>query len=51
MNQAFGGLNESTLRKAIFYGKLVNGVDVCRSSKQWVVSANAMTREYVAATR
>lgn len=45
------GLNESTLRKAISYGKLVNGVDVCKFGKQWVVSANAMTREYGAAAR
>ena len=40
------GLNESTLRKAITYGKLVNGVDVCKFGKQWVVSIEAMTREY-----
>ena len=40
------GLNESTLRKAIAYGKLVNGVDVCKFGKQWVVSIDAMTREY-----
>lgn len=40
------GLNESTLRKAITYGKLVNGVDVCKFGKQWVVSASAMHREY-----
>ena len=33
------------------HGKLVNGVDVCKFGKQWVVSANAMTREYGAATR
>lgn len=39
-------LNESTLRKAISYGKLVNGVDVCKFGKQWVVSINAMKREY-----
>ena len=45
------GLNESTLRKAISYGKLVNGVDVCKFGKQWVVSVNAMTREYGATTR
>ena len=45
------GLNESTLRKAIPYGKLVNGVDVCKFGKQWVVSANAMTREYGAARK
>jgi hypothetical protein len=40
------GLNESTLRKAIAYGKLVNGVDVCKFGKQWVVSIDAMKREY-----
>ena len=39
-------LNESTLRKAISYGKLVNGVDVCKFGKQWVVSIDAMEREY-----
>lgn len=40
------GLNDSTLRKAITYGKLVNGVDVCKFGKQWVISAEAMKREY-----
>lgn len=40
------GLNESTLRKAIAYGKLVNGVDVCKFGKQWVISVEAMRREY-----
>lgn len=40
------GLNESTLRKAISYGKLVNGIDVCKYGKQWVVSMDAMKREY-----
>ncbi len=40
------GLNESTLRKAIAYGKLKNGVDVCKFGKQWVISAEAMHREY-----
>ncbi len=39
-------LNESTLRKAVSYGKLVNGVDVCKFGKQWVVSIDAMKREY-----
>lgn len=43
------GLNESTLRKAISYGKLVNGIDVCKFGKQWVVSIDAMKREYGAA--
>ncbi len=40
------GLNESTLRKAIAYGKLVNGVDACKFGKQWVISVEAMKREY-----
>lgn len=40
------GLNESTLRKAISYGKLVNGVDVCKFGKQWVIFRGAMEREY-----
>ena len=43
---ALWGLNESTLRKAISYGKLVQGVDVCKFGKQWVVSMEAMKREY-----
>ena len=40
------GLNESTLRKAISYGKLKNGFDVCKYGKQWVVSIDSMMREY-----
>lgn len=40
------GLNESTLRKAISYGKLINGVDACKFGKQWVISKAAMEREY-----
>jgi hypothetical protein len=40
------GLHESTLRKAIAYGKLVNGVDACKYGKQWVISTKAMKREY-----
>ena len=40
------GLNESTLRKAISYGKFRIGVDVCKYGKQWVVSIDAMNREY-----
>lgn len=45
------GLNESTLRKAVAYGKLVNGVDACKFGKQWVVSVDAMKREYGTATK
>lgn len=40
------GLNESTLRKAVSYGKLIEGVDVIKYGKQWVVSSKAMEREY-----
>lgn len=40
------GLNESTLRKAISYGKLIKGVDVCKFGKQWVISVDAMKRVY-----
>lgn len=40
------GLNDSTLRKAIAYGKLINGVDACKYGKQWVISVAAMKREY-----
>lgn len=43
---ALWGLNESTLRKAVSYGKLRDGVDVCKFGKQWVVSMDAMRREY-----
>lgn len=43
---ALWALNESTLRKAITYGKLIEGVDVCKFGKQWVVSIHAMQREY-----
>ena len=39
-------LNESTLRKAISYGKLKRGIDVCKYGKQWVVSIDSMFREY-----
>ena len=40
------GLDENTLCKAIAYGKLVNGVDACKYGKQWVISTEAMKREY-----
>jgi hypothetical protein len=40
------GLNESTLRKAVSYGKLVDGVDVKKFGKQWIVTIEAMEREY-----
>lgn len=40
------GLSESTLRKAIAYGKIVPGVDARKYGKQWVVNRDAMLREY-----
>lgn len=40
------GLNESTLRKAISYGKLKNGTDVQKFGKQWVIAEDALRREY-----
>ena len=39
-------LHESTLRKAISYGKLINGVDVCKFGYSWVVTKDVMIREY-----
>lgn len=39
-------LNESTLRKAVNYGKLVNGVDVKKLGNQWVITLDSMKREY-----
>lgn len=42
---ALWGMHESTQRKAIAYGKLVDGVDACKFGKQWGISAEAMRRE------
>ena len=39
-------LSESTLRKAISYGKLKSGIDVFNFGSQWVVTASSMEREY-----
>lgn len=39
-------LNESTLRKAVSYGKLVENTDCKKFGKQWVVTKEAMIREY-----
>ena len=40
------GLNESTLRKAVSYGKLKEGIDVKKFGKQWIITIEAMEREY-----
>lgn len=39
-------LNESTLRKAVAYGKIVPGKDARKYGKQWIVTVDAMEREY-----
>ena len=39
-------LNESTLRKAVSYGKFQEGIDVKKFGKQWVITIEAMEREY-----
>lgn len=39
-------LNESTLRKAVSYGKLINGVDVIKFGRQWIITIEALIREY-----
>jgi len=39
-------LNESTLRKALVYGKLKAGTDCCKYGKQWIITEEAMVREY-----
>lgn len=43
---SFSDVSESTLRKAITYGKIVSGTDARKYGKQWVVNLNAMSREY-----
>lgn len=43
---ALWNLHESTLRKAVSYKKLQDGVDVLKFGKQWVVTREAMLREY-----
>ena len=37
---------KSTLRKAVSYGKIVPGIDARKYGKQWVVTLEAMRREY-----
>lgn len=40
------GLSESTLRKAVSYGKIKPGIDARKYGKQWIVTRDAMRREY-----
>lgn len=39
-------LSESTLRKAVAYHKLAEGIDAQKFGKQWIVTRAAMEREY-----
>ena len=39
-------LDESTLRKAISRGQFIDGLDVKKYGKQWVIKKAAMQREY-----
>lgn len=43
---AIWNLSESTLRKAVAYGKFTKGVDACKYGKQWLISMAAMQRVY-----
>ena len=40
------GLSDSTLRKALVYGKIRPGIDARKYGKQWIVTRSAMIREY-----
>ena len=40
------GLSESTLRKAVAYRRLTDGLDVQKFGKQWLITRAAMEREY-----
>lgn len=39
-------LDDSTLRKAVANGKLVDGQDVKKFGKQWIITIEAMERIY-----
>lgn len=39
-------LDEITLRKAASSKRFINGIDVCKFGKQWVVTIESMKREY-----
>jgi hypothetical protein len=43
---ALWSVDESTLRKAVAAGRLVEGVDCVKFGKQWVVYAGAMAKLY-----
>ena len=39
-------LKDSTLRKAVTYGKLIEGIDCKKFGRDWIVTHDAMIREY-----
>ncbi|MDU7967316.1 MAG: helix-turn-helix domain-containing protein [Paeniclostridium sordellii] len=39
-------LKDSTLRKAVATGKLLNGIDCKKFGRDWIVTESAMHREY-----
>lgn len=39
-------LHDSTLRKAVASGKLVDGVDVKKFGKQWIITKSAMIKHF-----
>lgn len=40
------GIDDSTLRKAVAAGRLVDGEDVRKFGKQWIVTRSAMERVF-----
>lgn len=40
------GIDESTIRKAITQGRLVDGQDCRKFGKQWVITATAMSKTF-----
>ncbi len=40
------GIDDSTLRKAASSGKLINGIDIQKFGKQWVITENSMKRVF-----
>lgn len=40
------GLNESTLRKAVATGRLIEGIDCKHLGKQWITTIDVMQRLY-----
>ena len=39
-------IDDSTIRKAIEFGRLVDGYDCCKFGKQWVVTRSAMMKVF-----